>query len=537
MALAVCRLAHPIAAAGSAAAPQVLLKKARDLIVLAGYSENTVDVAYCYAAGVHYSPAVSPVNGPFTIGAFTPTDPLFFYRASFADPIDTHHGFSPFAVASGEIFEIGRGQLDAVTVALAPDGRLVLFDASNVKSGPADSGTGPPNWPDWVRRAGFDAAAIEPSQPLLPDSGPFGCANERIGFSVRTTSTTSTSLRLEGAARGGCVVYFAVLSEAARARLAFVADPAVRHAFVRALREGVFLILLVASLPVAWRNMRSRGADTTGAMRLAAAIAILRLAADVLATRYVPNLPEGFERVTRALSNALAEGLLVAIFYIALERHIRRAWPHSLIGWSRLLAGRLRDPYVGRDLLAGCVIGALWATLTSLESIVPDWMALGARAPIRLAEEYQYLLGARFALASCCDWIRRAVYLGLLLLLMLVVARVVLGRPRAAAVSTWLIASLMYVPAGKSPLTAWVLFGLGVVALAVLVLIRYGLVTFVCAAVLTRLLMSFPFTLDPNIWYSEYGLFALAVTLAVAIFGFREALRKATSPSHVADPQ
>ena len=41
------------------------------------------------------------------------------------------------------------------------------------------------------------------------------------------------------------------------------------------------------------------------------------------------------------------------LFYIALEPDLRQRWPHRIISWSRLLAGRWHDPLVGRDLLIG----------------------------------------------------------------------------------------------------------------------------------------------------------------------------------------
>ena len=47
---------------------------------------------------------------------------------------------------------------------------------------------------------------------------------------------------------------------------------------------------------------------------------------------------------------------LVWLLYIALEPHLRRVWPETMIGWSRLLAGSVRDPLVGRDVLVGVLI-------------------------------------------------------------------------------------------------------------------------------------------------------------------------------------
>src|SRR5687768_18051298 len=39
------------------------------------------------------------------------------------------------------------------------------------------------------------------------------------------------------------------------------------------------------------------------------------------------------------------------IAYLAGEPFVRRRWPWQVISWNRLLAGRWRDPLVGRDVL------------------------------------------------------------------------------------------------------------------------------------------------------------------------------------------
>ena len=39
------------------------------------------------------------------------------------------------------------------------------------------------------------------------------------------------------------------------------------------------------------------------------------------------------------------------LLYLGLEPFVRRSWPTMLVGWSRVLAGRIRDPLIGRDIL------------------------------------------------------------------------------------------------------------------------------------------------------------------------------------------
>jgi serine/threonine-protein kinase len=56
----------------------------------------------------------------------------------------------------------------------------------------------------------------------------------------------------------------------------------------------------------------------------------------------------------------------VWLLYVALEPFARRRFPKTLISWKRLLAGRIRDPLVGRDILVGAALGTLSAVILRL---------------------------------------------------------------------------------------------------------------------------------------------------------------------------
>ena len=53
--------------------------------------------------------------------------------------------------------------------------------------------------------------------------------------------------------------------------------------------------------------------------------------------------------------------------YLALEPAVRRYWPDSLLGWTRLLQGQILDARVGRDVLIGVAGGATIFLLLSLQ--------------------------------------------------------------------------------------------------------------------------------------------------------------------------
>ena len=94
-------------------------------------------------------------------------------------------------------------------------------------------------------------------------------------------------------------------------------------------------------------------------------------------------------------------GLFVAgalyLLYLGLEPFVRRSWPSMLITWSRLLAGRLRDPLVGRDILVGATAGAAGALLGAAMDVLPRRLGLPELTP-HLAD-LGVLMGAR-ALAA-----------------------------------------------------------------------------------------------------------------------------------------
>ena len=82
--------------------------------------------------------------------------------------------------------------------------------------------------------------------------------------------------------------------------------------------------------------------------------------------------------VVMAVGWALVVAGCCWVGYLAVEPLVRRRWPQVLVSWTRVLAGRVRDPLVGRDVLVGCVAGTLFAILGIGSLLVPEWLG---RAP------------------------------------------------------------------------------------------------------------------------------------------------------------
>ena len=63
------------------------------------------------------------------------------------------------------------------------------------------------------------------------------------------------------------------------------------------------------------------------------------------------------DQFSQNLGYGLYLGGTLWVMYLAIEPYARRLWPDGLLGWTRLFAGHIRDPRVGRDILIGCLFG------------------------------------------------------------------------------------------------------------------------------------------------------------------------------------
>jgi hypothetical protein len=221
-----------------------------------------------------------------------------------------------------------------------------------------------------------------------------------------------------------------------------------------------------------------------------------------------------------ALGLALLLAAGVWILYMAIEPIARRRWPHSMIGWNRLLAGGIRDPLVGRDVLVGVTLGtaaALAATLHQFALLRFGVMPSFAVLPLSL-------LGVRGAVAGFLVSIPDSVLLGLLWFVLIFVLRAVLRRDwLAAAALVVLYMALNAVTTPAAPVLA-ALFGAVQTGLLVFVMLRFGLVALIASAFVFELLVLFPLTADFSAWYAGASLFAVLGVAAMAAFALHASL-------------
>src|SRR5262249_30031960 len=131
----------------------------------------------------------------------------------------------------------------------------------------------------------------------------------------------------------------------------------------------VLAAIVTASVVILRRNVRSKQGDTVGSERLGGFLFLIFLAMWALRAHHLASSGE-LANAILALSWAFLISSFARILYFGLEPFVRRRDPHTLVGWARLISGKVRDPLVGRDVLIGTTYGVLLAIFESCDNFV-----------------------------------------------------------------------------------------------------------------------------------------------------------------------
>jgi len=213
------------------------------------------------------------------------------------------------------------------------------------------------------------------------------------------------------------------------------------------------------------------------------------------------------------------------VFYIAVEPYVRRRWPQVLISWTRLLAGRVRDPLVGRDILMGALFGVVFLLLQGVKNLLPGWLESARSTPSWFP--FEMLLGGRHLIASLLSPF--FVWIPFFRLFLLFVLRAALRKQAVAVVVfllLWTVLGALRVPSGAhgTGLSAYVMLEALGTAVWLVLLIRFGLLAATVAFFFSNVLGRFPLTLDLSTWYVGATLTAMLTAVAVAAYGCHTAL-------------
>jgi serine/threonine-protein kinase len=222
----------------------------------------------------------------------------------------------------------------------------------------------------------------------------------------------------------------------------------------------------------------------------------------------------------------MARGTLTAaiawIAYFAVEPYVRRFWPQTLITWNRLLEGKFRDPLVGRDLLVGGLCGLLLVLVMQLDVLLPA--RLGSPPPLPKLPATLHDLGAvltlRYKLSILVTALMSGIPLALVLPLVMLMVRAVVRLAWPAAIVSWLLlAAIETLTVGKDASFPW-LTSLIAAGVALLLLVRLGLVAVMAMFFVCFMIMSSPITSDLQAWYAPASGFAVVLMAAMLGYGY-----------------
>jgi Protein kinase domain len=500
--------------------PEELAGRARDIVRSVGYSEPPVDTAMGFYEGTRFLRYVAQNDKSKTrwenleTGAF-----VFWYRGSPVPMPALRSFFFSNAPISGAVWtndpplEVSGETL----VRLTPRGHLTQFIEVPPQVDQAADAASSPDWVPLFSAAGLDLSKWLPAPPMWT---PPVDSDARAAWTGLLAERPNIPMRIEAAAYRGKPVYFELIGpwtptermqpyQATTAELVFLAIFVV-----------FFLAVLVGGALLARRNLRLGRGDRRGANRTAAFVLGAWTVAWFLGAHHTPNFAE-FPLFMEFVVWGGGFFCFTWLLYIALEPYVRRRWPATLVSWSRLLAGDLRDPLVGRDLLAGCLSGSFLAALQRLLWFVPPWLGYPPPQPL-LGPDWQ-LLGARTTIAATSNFLVGAPVFWLALLFVLFLLRTFLRKQWAAAVVLSVLLSIFAAAGGQfEPVPS--MGGLTFGCLAVFLLIRFGLLTVVTNFIFWSVLETFPLTTQWSAWYAGISLTGILLMAVLAFYGFYTSL-------------
>jgi len=500
--------------------PQVLVAKAREVLSLAGLREGGADTAWGYLPDPRDPGGFFSVEPPAAAALELAGErPLFWYRQSPTELLPNEAANVLFGGAQATFFDPAQVRAGMVRLVLDRTGRLNFLDA--IPPGGFAPREGSIDWPGLLRQSGVsdDTPAAEAARGL-PLSG-----DRRLAWTCADPGRPERRLHVEARALDGIPLSLKITP----------AEPIPpeggmsRWQLVRGLRLIILCVFTLISLPIARHNFRAGRVDRRGAARLAAVIIILRMLYWLFVAHHVADVRAELALVIYALLGAFGEAALVCLFYAALEPLVRRFWPQAMVSWSRLVAGRLRDPVVGSNWLVGGLVGACWAIVLRLDARLPEWLGLEGAEQLRARDLFSHLVSLRAGLAMCFDLFREDIYFGVLILLIVTFFRAAVRRPSLAIALSIVVISAMYVPAGSHPLLSLLTIGGGCVALAIWLLTRLGLLAIIAALFTCRVLLFFPLSVGRSHWSLDVAVLGPVVATGLVIFAFMNAAERRAS--------
>ena len=485
--------------------PEVLAVKARESLSRFGYGARPMGVAGGFDVDYGFESWLPKQDRAKTrwshLADGQPALVYYWYRQSprYYQPgrvLEVAEDYPPMAT-SGEV----RVKVDTT-------GRLLDFTAVPPEK---DESKGPPAPADWAPL--FAAAGLDPSkfQPADPQWVPLVGADTRAAWTGAYPLAPKVSLRVEAGSWRGKPVYFRLISPWVNPTRMTESSGGSRAGEI----VGIVMVIAVSvgAALLTRRNLRLKRGDTRGALRLGLFILSVSTLRYLFGMYHLPKTDE-LDLIGYSLSRALFLGAITGLLYLAVEPFVRRHWPQTIVSWSRVLAGKLRDPLVGGDILIGVAFGLFWILLFQVLFVIQQ---RGGDAPPAIGIDI--LSATRYMPSGFFGQVAQSVMFAFASFMVLFLLRLLL-RKNWLAVSAFVAILTSTKIFGQSE---WWIVPILVVVYVVfaLLLLRYGIVPLIFGMITADCLLNAPLTLNFSAWYIGDSLFSIALMFAIAFYGFR----------------
>ncbi|HKY27383.1 MAG TPA: serine/threonine-protein kinase [Pyrinomonadaceae bacterium] len=492
--------------------PEVLAERARDIISSLGYENRPVDQAYGFTVdGSFYRHLQTTSYDQWKLmRAGQPLTVYFWYRQA-----------PRYLIADGSLVVTpDNPALDVAgmtNIALDPKGRLVRFDRVPPQVAPPSDIRKSTEWAPLFAAAGLPMDKYLVTEPTWV---PSMFADERAAWQGPHVDHPEIPVRIEAASFQGQVVHFAVV---------FPWDIPTRQEeetftsgerFAAIVLCVVFVAVVIGAGLMGRNNLKLGRGDTRGASRLAMFIFLVSAVGGLIGAHHVPVLGDEIDIIFMLVAYAITPAALTWLLYIALEPSIRRRWPRLIISWSRLMAGSFRDPMVGRDLLIGGMLGLFHSAFIALGALLPR--LFGMETPPTVPGNVFILGSVRTMLAAFLgSHVAMSVFTGFGFLFFLLLLYIILRKQWLAIAAMFLITLLIELSAfaAAGPWLFWVVSTF-ITLTIVTVVARFGLLATMAHQLFFFLTLMYPMTTDFSVWYAPSMVFALALVVGIAVYGF-----------------
>ena len=494
----------------------VLSQKARDMVQQLGYTATPADSADGFSYDDNYLDYLhdNPKQRTTWDAALKGRPPVLVYwlRESPSELVGAEIKDSSLVPGIVDLTDPPPILSGMVQISLDPQGRLDHLEVIPPQLEKTSAPAAPFDWNVLFKLAGLDPAQFKTAESTWNS---LAAADARVAW-TGTWPGTTYPLRVEAASWRGKPVFFALIGDWTKPDR-IPSDDSPRNKAVGLIVSSIAFVLLVVAVLIARRHYMREKADVHGAWQLGVVLFAVQMVLFVLQAHFVPSV-SSFELFVLAAAGGLFITAVVCTLYLAIEPYVRRHWPYAIISWSRLMAGRLRDPLVGRDLLYGVILGVVWAVIFSVFFLM--------RLRVGDAPVYgvtSYLLGARPVLGTWFWHLANSIQATLVFFFLMFVLRVMLRKPWLAALAFVAIWVAIKTFDSHHP---WIDIPtyIAIYGIAAFVVLRFGFIALAVGMFTADLTLNIPITTHFSSWYMGGSLFVLLTVTGMAIWGFYTAL-------------